>query len=411
MYGGHITDSWDRRTCNAYLQVYQHIGLFQGSELAPGFKSPIPDEMNYKDYITYAESSMPPESPPLFGLHPNTEIGYLTNSADKLLFDILSISGGGSGEGDTGNASDAVYDTMNTLLERLPDEFEMVSLNLKAKPLLPGPAGPYIVVALQECGRMNLLLREIRRSLVDLDKGLKGQLNMSQVMEDLVTALTINQWPGRNPFSKCSWERLAWPSQKNLMSQFADMLLRVKQLSNWIETFDVPKSIWLPGLFNPSSYLTAALQVTARKTGLALDKMTIETHVTTMWDVSEVTDYAVDGTYIHGLYIEGARWPKGEDAGETFLVENTSCAGHLCESRLKELMPPMPVIYVKAVPIRPEWEASPVGYLRGEPEIYECPVYYTSFRGPTFVFLATLKTNDPSTKWILSGCALVLQID
>jgi dynein heavy chain len=234
---------------------------------------------------------------------------------------------------------------------------------------------------------------------------------MSQEMEDLVTALTINQWPGRNPFSKCSWEKLAWPSQKNLMAQFSDMLLRVEQLSNWIETLEVPKSIWLPGLFNPNSYLTAAQQVTARKTGLALDKMTIETHVTTMWNASEVESHAIDGTYIHGLYIEGARWPKQEDAGDITIVEGTKCAGYLCESRLKELMPPMPVIYVKAIPIRPEWEASPVGYLRNDPEIYECPVYTTSFRGPTYVFLATLKTNVPATKWILSGCALILQLD
>ena len=411
MYGGHITDAWDRRTCNAYLQVYQHKGLFDGAELAPGFKSPPSENMSYADYITYAESAMPAECPPLFGLHPNTEIGYLTNSAEKLLFDILSISEGGGNEGNTGNTGDAVQKLMRSLFDRLPPEFEMVGLNLKAKPLLSGPSGPYIVVALQECGRMNLLLREIKRSLTDLDKGLKGQLNMSQEMEDLVTALTINQWPGRNPFSKCSWEKLAWPSQKNLMAQFADMLLRVDQLSKWIETLEVPKSIWLPGLFNPSSYLTAAQQVTARKTGLALDKMTIETHVTTMWDASEVKDYAVDGTFIHGLYIEGARWPKQEDAGEISIVEGANCAGHLCESRLKELMPPMPVIYVKAVPIRPEWEASPVGYLRRDPEIYECPVYTTSFRGPTYIFLATLKTNVPATKWILSGCALILQLD
>ena len=411
MYGGHITDSWDRRTCNAYLQVYQHKGLFTGSELAPGFKSPSPNNMNYSDYITYADNSMPPESPPLFGLHPNTEIGYLTNSADKLLFDILTISGGGGSEGKAGKAHDAVQTVMRNLLDQLPPEFELVSLNLKAKPLLSGPSGPYIVVALQECGRMNLLLCEIKRSLTDLDKGLKGQLNMSHEMEDLVTALTINQWPGRNPFSKCSWEKLAWPSQKNLTAQFDDMLLRVKQLANWIETLKVPKSIWLPGLFNPSSYLTAAQQVTARKTGLALDKMTIETHVTTMMDPSEVKDYAVDGTYIHGLFIEGARWPTYEDGGEVSIVEGTKCAGQLCESRLKELMPCMPVIYVKAVPVLPEWEASPVGYLRGDPEIYECPVYTTSFRGPTYIFLATLKTKDPATKWILSGCALMLQLD
>lgn len=69
------------------------------------------------------------------------------------------------------------------------------------------------------------------------------------------------------------------------------------------------------------------------------------------------------------------------------------------------------VIYVKAVPISTEWEASAVGYLRGDPNIYECPVYSTSFRGPTYIFLATLKTRDPATKWILSGCALLMQTD
>ena len=343
MYGGHITDAWDRRTCNTYLQVYQNENLFNGLELAPSFESPSPFERSYSDFITYVESSMPPESPPLFGLHPNTEIGYLTNSAESLLFNILVVSGNGSSSGDESNKENGVRETMLDLQERLPSEFEMVSLTLKAKPMLSGPSGPYIVVALQECGRMNVLLKEIGKSLSDLDKGLKGQLNMSQEMEDLVTALKINQWPGRDPFSKCSWEKLAWSSQKNLMSQFSDMILRVRQLEEWTNIFEVPRSIWLPGLFNPSSYLTAAQQVTARKTGSALDKMTIETHVTAMWDPNEVIEYAVDGTYVHGLYIEGARWPSGEEAGDIFTVEGTQCVGSLCESRLKELMPPMPV--------------------------------------------------------------------
>lgn len=49
---------------------------------------------------------------------------------------------------------------------------------------------------------MNALLSEIRRSLVELDKGLKGQLNMSQSMEDLATAFGLNEWPGRNPFAQ-----------------------------------------------------------------------------------------------------------------------------------------------------------------------------------------------------------------
>ncbi|KAL7490113.1 hypothetical protein ACHAW6_015825 [Cyclotella cf. meneghiniana] len=410
MYGGHITDAWDRRTCNTYLQVFQQEGLFCGLEFAPGFKSPCPNEMDYHDYIKYTETSIPPESPLLFGLHPNAEIGYLTNSTEKLFFDILAMGGGADGGLREDNAN-VVREVMANIVDRLPEEFEMITLTIKAKPLLEGPTGPYIVVALQECSRMNALISEIRSSVSDLDKGLKGQLNMSQTMEDLVSAFVLNQWPGRSPFSKGMWEKLAWPSQKNLMSQFADMLLRIDQLVRWTQEFETPKSIWLPGLFNPSSYLTAAQQVTARQTGLALDKMTIETHVTTMWDASEVKDYAKDGTYIHGLYIEGARWPKGDEAGDPFDVSGTPCAGSLCESKLKELIPPAPVIYVKSVPIQPQWEASPVGYLRHDPNTYECPVYMTSFRGPTFIFMATLRSMEQNNKWTLLGVALLLQTD
>jgi len=192
MYGGHITDPWDRRVCNSYLQVYQNEELLNDLELAPGFKSPTPDKMIYADYTRYTESSMPPESPPLFGLHPNTEIGYLTNSAETLLFNIMVMTGEGDSEGNSNGKDDAVCEAMINLQYKLPGEFEMVSLSIKANPLLAGSLGPYIVVALQECGRMNSLLNEIKRSLSLLDKGLKGQLNMSQEMGDLVKALKIN---------------------------------------------------------------------------------------------------------------------------------------------------------------------------------------------------------------------------
>uniref|UniRef100_A0A7S2QUS9 Uncharacterized protein n=1 Tax=Triparma pacifica TaxID=91992 RepID=A0A7S2QUS9_9STRA len=409
MYGGHITDAWDRRTCNVYLKLYQDPKLLSGLELGPGFKSPNPDALDYEGYIGYVETAMPPESPPLFGLHPNAEIGYLTNLTEGLFFKILSIGGGGGGEGGAGG--DIVKDTMNDLMERLPEQFGMVEINLRAKELLQGQAGPYIVVALQECGRMNVLLNEIQTTLTDLDKGLKGQLNMTQAIEDLIAAFRINQWPGRNPFSKCTWQKYAWPSQKNLSSQFIDMLARVDQLVSWSSDLVTPVSIWLPGLFNPSSYLTAVQQVTARATGVALDKMTTETHVTSCWDHNELTEYAVEGTYIHGLFMEGARWPKGEEAGEPFVVSGTTCAGSLTESLLKDLLPTMPVIYVKAVIIQSHWEPSPVGYLRGDPSVFECPVYTTTFRGPTYVFLATLKSDVPTEGWVTGAVALMMQSD
>lgn len=40
---------------------------------------------------------------------------------------------------------------MTDLLDRLPENFEMITMQLRAKPLLAGDAGPFVVVALQVC--------------------------------------------------------------------------------------------------------------------------------------------------------------------------------------------------------------------------------------------------------------------
>lgn len=65
MYGGHITDAWDRRTNNTYLAVLIDPGLLSGMELGPGFKSPNPQEFSFADYANYIEKNMVPEAPPL----------------------------------------------------------------------------------------------------------------------------------------------------------------------------------------------------------------------------------------------------------------------------------------------------------------------------------------------------------
>ena len=223
--------------------------------------------------------------------------------------------------------------------------------------------------------------------------------------------------PGRNPFHLTSWEKLAWPSRKNLTNWFADALKRVAMLRAWSESLSLPFSLWLPALFNPTAFLTAVKQVVARRNGLPLDNMTVETHVTVYAREAEViaqAKYPTDGAFVHGLYIEGARWSTLEEAEEKGTKENVTgvdCGGSLVDSRLKELLPAMPVMYCKAVQVQPSWEPTGVGYMRPEPHLYNCPVYLTTFRGPTYVCLAYLKTKDPSSKWTLAGVTLVMQTD
>ena len=59
---------------------------------------------------------------------------------------------------------------LDEITEKLPDEFNMVEIMNKVP---PEERTPYVVVAFQECERMNILMSEIRRSLKELDLGLK----------------------------------------------------------------------------------------------------------------------------------------------------------------------------------------------------------------------------------------------
>lgn len=63
MYGGHITDGWDRRTNNAYLVVLMRPEIMSQMQLtlAPGFKSPDPQKFDREQYRKYIEEKLPPE--------------------------------------------------------------------------------------------------------------------------------------------------------------------------------------------------------------------------------------------------------------------------------------------------------------------------------------------------------------
>lgn len=70
---------------------------------------------------------------------------YLTHCSVTVLFCVPSGTSGGGG----GGSDSVIKDTMADLLERLPDNFEMITMQLRAKPLLEGESGPFVVVALQ----------------------------------------------------------------------------------------------------------------------------------------------------------------------------------------------------------------------------------------------------------------------
>ena len=57
--------------------------------LSPGF--PVPGNLDYNAYHTYISENLPQESPALYGLHLNAEIGFLTTAAESLFKYVLEL--------------------------------------------------------------------------------------------------------------------------------------------------------------------------------------------------------------------------------------------------------------------------------------------------------------------------------
>ncbi|NWV12183.1 DYH9 protein, partial [Ptilonorhynchus violaceus] len=373
MYGGHITDDWDRRLCKTYLEEFIKPEMLEGElYLAPGF--PLPGSMDYNGYHQYIDDALPPESPYLYGLHPNAEIGFLTQSSEQLLRTVLELQprDGSAGEGGAVTREETVTALLEEMLEKLTDEFNMAELMAKVE-----ERTPYAVVALQECERMNLLTAEIKRSLTELELGLKGELTMTSDMESLQNALFLDTVPE-------SWLKRSYPSTASLGSWFADLLARIGELEAWTRDFSLPSTLWLGGLFSPQSVLTAVMQSAARRNKWPLDKMTLQCEVTKK-SREDFASAPREGAYVHGLFLEGARWDTQ--------------SGVITDARLQELTPAMPVVFLRAVPDDKQ-------DTRG---VYPCPLYRTRQRGPTYVWTFNLKTKENPSKWVLAGVALLLQ--
>uniref|UniRef100_A0A673MQT0 Dynein axonemal heavy chain 11 n=1 Tax=Sinocyclocheilus rhinocerous TaxID=307959 RepID=A0A673MQT0_9TELE len=374
MYGGHITDDWDRRLCRTYLEEYMQPNQFDRKlSLAPGFV--VPSNLDYQGYHVYIDEMLPHESPVHYGLHPNAEIEFLTVTSDSLFHTLLELQSRDSnmGEGASQTTEEKVKTILDDILEKLPEEYNMSDITSKT-----AERSPYILVCFQECDRMNILLNEIRRSLKELDLGLKGELAISSEMEQIQTALFFDNVPD-------TWARLAYPSIYSLGLWYNDVLLRCRELDSWTHDLSLPSVVWISGLFNPQSFLTAVMQSLARKNEWPLDKMNLTVDVTKKFK-EEFNQSAREGAYIYGLYMEGARWDIQ--------------GGTIAEARLKELTPSMPVIAVRAIPNdRQETRNT-----------YECPVYKTKLRANTYIWTFSLKTRERPAKWVLAGVALLLSV-
>jgi dynein heavy chain len=385
MYGGHIVNDFDRLLATTYLEFYMKDELLEEMPMYPYidtaavtdvFKAPSTSS-NYDTVLEHVDEELKGETPLAFGLHPNAEIGFRTQTSEDLLRTILELSAA-SGDGAGGEGQDS-QQTVEAIIQDVMETLRDVKFDTEGLAASLDDIGPFQNVILQECERMNGLVGEVVRSLAELDLGFKGDLTVSDAMEELANALYLDRVPKR-------WEQLAYPSLRSLSAWITDLVNRISQLNDWVASpVETPVVTWLPGLFNPPSFLTAIMQIVAQAQSLELDKLTLITDVTKKIAPEEFTAPAKDGTYISGLFLEGGSWNLH--------------SGVLESSRPREMFCPLPVINIR-----------PAIVDKFEPGTYLCPVYKTQQRGPTYVFSLQLKTKADPGKWVLAGVVSIMDI-
>ncbi|RAW32452.1 Dynein beta chain, flagellar outer arm, partial [Phytophthora cactorum] len=386
--------------------------------------------------LEHVNTSLLNETPTAFGLHPNAEVAFRTENGQILLQSMLLLTTkeedvqgdnsddeeegtGGSGAKETGDAVQlAAEGVLQDVLENYRDfRFDIQELFFKGSSdsgsrdgsSRRGKGGrlfssvatpdaddmdPFQTVLLQECQHMNHLLETMTDSLAELELAFRGDVPLTEAMEKLQTFLYYERVPD-------NWLAAACPSRRSLAPWLANLQQRIAQLQEWIGSApELPLVLWLPGLFNPQAFLTAVLQTAARKHNVELDSLRITAEVTKR-TIDTVDAPARDGQFIHGLYLEGARWDFGNGVLESSLP--------------REMYVSMPVLTCRAIVNTANKDqsggsGSGGGGKAGASNVFECPVYRTQQRGPTLIFMSPLRSKVPPAKWVLAGVAMLMEV-
>lgn len=384
-YGGRVTDDIDRRCLMSILKQYLTPEVLDESYTytASGVYRPPKGCATLQECLEHISNTFPSaESPDVFGMHDNADINFQSEESRRMLDTLLlmqpkaaaaaaSASGGNDCDDTESSSSDSLVEQQAAQIEaglEAPLTYDEAIRGLFDRDT-EGNLRSLSVVLSQEMERFNRLRSVLKRTLSDLQKAVKGFIVMSDDLESMYTSLLNSAVPEL-------WKRVAYPSLRPLGSWIKDYHARISFFRTWLHE-GTPRSFWLPGFFFPQGFLTGILQQHSRQYRIPIDSLQFSFEVMPQYeDATDVREPARDGVYMHGMFIDGARWDRENNV--------------LDDAKPGVMYDRLPVVHFK-----PSQDREPVHLLdEATWGWYECPLYKTPERA------GTLSTTGQSTNFI-----------
>jgi dynein heavy chain, axonemal len=331
IYGGRVTDDWDRRTLFSILEDFYndtviHEDMYLINEL-PEYK--IEYYESIEEYFNQFNSLPESQNPEVLGLHKNALIRKQMEESTSML---VALSGLDKNDTSQSSGSSKVM-ILNSIFENVNKKL-VKSFNIeevkKKYPIKYDDCMNSILI--QEIMRYNSLLNLVFKSLNETLQAFQGLLPLSDSLEEIAQQLISNRTPSQ-------WIKSSYPSRKPIGSWINDLADRLNFFTNWINV-GTPEKFWISAFYFTQSFLTGIKQNFARKYRVSIDKLEFNFLFVDSKELEEEWSSSgrrKDGYFTYGLFIEGARWNS-----------NLHCVDELSGKNINDIMPPI-ILTVKDV--------------------------------------------------------------